>query len=140
MANNLQDKPGFNWWVKHTLCKQKHIIAVMHSSYARHTHKFGIKVPSSPEEALKIDKETNTMYWYDAIQKELKNVKVALKFPYPDTKAPIGFKWIKCHMIFDDKMDFTHRAHYVAGGHMTDLPTSLTYSSVVSRDSMRIAF
>jgi len=44
------------------------------------------------------------------------------------------------HMIFDVKMDFTRKAHYVAGGHVTDPPASLTYSSVVSRDSVRIAF
>jgi hypothetical protein len=28
----------------------------------------------------------------------------------------------------------------VAGGHMTETPESITYSSVVSRDSIRIAF
>jgi hypothetical protein len=43
-------------------------------------------------------------------------------------------------MIFDVKMDFTRKARFVAGGHMTDPPTSMTYSSVVSRDSVRIAF
>ncbi len=37
-------------------------------------------------------------------------------------------------------MDFTRKAHFVAGGHKTDPPSSLTYSSVVSRDSVRIAF
>jgi hypothetical protein len=43
-------------------------------------------------------------------------------------------------MIFDVKMDFTRKARFVAGGHMTDPPTSITYSSVVSQDSVRIAF
>ena len=43
-------------------------------------------------------------------------------------------------MIFDVKMDLTRKARYVAGGHTTTAPTSLTYSSVVSRDSVRIAF
>jgi len=37
-------------------------------------------------------------------------------------------------------MDFTRKARYVAGGHMTDPLSTLTYSSVVSRDSIRIAF
>jgi hypothetical protein len=37
-------------------------------------------------------------------------------------------------------MDFTRKARFVAGGHKTDPPTSTTYSSVVSRDSVRIAF
>jgi hypothetical protein len=37
-------------------------------------------------------------------------------------------------------MDLTRKARFVAGGHTTETPTSLTYSSVVSRDSVRIAF
>ena len=41
-------------------------------------------------------------------------------------------------MIFDMKMDFTRKAQFVAGGHLTD--SSVTYSSVVSHDSVRIAF
>ena len=45
-------------------------------------------------------------------------------------------------MIFDIKMDrrFTRKARYVAGGHTTDPPSSIKYSSAVSRDSIRIAF
>ena len=45
-------------------------------------------------------------------------------------------------MVFDIKMDgkFTRKARFVAGGHTTDTPASITYSSVVSRDSVRIAF
>ena len=52
----------------------------------------------------------------------------------------IGYTEIKCHMVFDIKMDLTRKARLVAGGHMTDAPASLTYSSVVSRDSIRVAF
>ncbi len=37
-------------------------------------------------------------------------------------------------------MDFTRKARFVAGGHMTDPPTEITYSTVVSRDSVRIGF
>jgi hypothetical protein len=37
-------------------------------------------------------------------------------------------------------MDFTRKARFVAGGHVTDPPTSITYSSVVARDSVRLAF
>jgi hypothetical protein len=52
----------------------------------------------------------------------------------------IGCQEIKCHMVFDVKMDFSRKARFVAGGHMTETPTSITYASVVSRDSVRIAF
>jgi hypothetical protein len=55
-------------------------------------------------------------------------------------KEMIGFQEIKCHIVFDVKMDFTRKARFVAGGHMTQPATSITYSSLVSRDSVRIAF
>ena len=51
-----------------------------------------------------------------------------------------GFQEIKCHIMFDVKMDFTRKARFVAGGHMTEAPNSLTYSSVVSRECVKIAF
>ena len=44
-------------------------------------------------------------------------------------------------MIFDIKIgeNFRRKACLVAGGHTTDAPATLTYSSVVSRDSVWIA-
>ena len=52
----------------------------------------------------------------------------------------VGYQEIKCHMRFDLKIDLTRKARFVAGSHTTDTPTLITYSSVVSRDSVRIAF
>ena len=37
-------------------------------------------------------------------------------------------------------MDFMRKAQFVANGSTTDAPVALCYSSVVSRDSVRIAF
>jgi Reverse transcriptase (RNA-dependent DNA polymerase) len=59
-----------------------------------------------------------------------------------DGKVPelTGFQEIRCHIVFDIKMDLTRKARFVAGSHTTEAPVSLMYSSVVSRDSIRIAF
>ena len=48
---------------------------------------------------------------------------------------------IKCHIIFDVKLgeNFRQKARLVGGGHMTTAHTSVTYSSVVSRDPVRIS-
>jgi len=53
-----------------------------------------------------------------------------------------GYQEIKCHMIFDIKMDgdFTMKAMFVAGGLTKEAPASTTYSSVVPREKFRIAF
>jgi hypothetical protein len=92
------------------------------------------------EEAIQIDQDTKTTFWRDAIQKEMSNCWVAFKVLEDKENIPIGYKWIKCHMIFDIKMDFTRKAHFVSGGHMMDLPDTITYSSIVSCDSIRIVF
>jgi hypothetical protein len=53
----------------------------------------------------------------------------------------VGYQRIRCHMVFDVKMDnLARKARFVAGGHTTKTPASITYSSVVSQDSVRIAF
>jgi hypothetical protein len=51
-----------------------------------------------------------------------------------------GFKKIDCHMLFDVKLDLVRKARFVAGGHQTDPPEESVYSSVISRDSVRLAF
>ena len=43
-------------------------------------------------------------------------------------------------MIFDVKMDFTRKARFVADGSKTQTPVTVCYSSVVSRESVRLAF
>jgi hypothetical protein len=46
---------------------------------------------------------------------------------------------VRCHMIFDVKAGSLKRmSWYVAGGHMTEPPSALTYASMVSRESIRI--
>ena len=49
---------------------------------------------------------------------------------------------IDCHFVFDIKLDwnFTRKACFVADGSKVDIPGSTTYSSVVSQESVRIAF
>ena len=70
----------------------------------------------------------------------MKNAMPALTFLVQDKKEPIGYQHIVCHMIFNVKIDFTQKARFVAGGHMTEAPALLTYSSLVSCESIRIAF
>ena len=148
VANRIQEEPAFKWWVSETLRTRNRIIAKVKSRYWKTSHKYGVRLPHSVQEALQIDKETGTDFWWKAIQKEMKKVMIAFEFDdglTPDqvrqNKATyVAFQEIKCHMIFDVKMDLTRKARFVAGGHMTEAPASITYSSVVSRDSVRLAF
>ncbi len=92
------------------------------------------------EEAYEIDKENGIDYWHQAILKEMKNNAVAFKFLEEGEHIPVGSTWVPFHMIFDIKCDFTRKARFVARGHIMDTLTELTYSSVVSRESVCIAF
>ena len=106
----------------------------------KRTHKFGIELPKSVAEARRIDKKNGNSLWEDAIRKEMKAVQVAFKLLDDGERAPPTYQQIRCHMIFDVKMDtFQRKARYVAQGNMTEAPATLTYASVVSRESVRIA-
>ena len=102
--------------------------------------KFGVEVPSMVEEALRLDIKNGNKLWQEAIAKEMTNSKVAFQVLETEEQPPVGYTEITCHLIFDVKMDLTRKARYVAEGHLTDPPSSLTYASVVSRETVRIAF
>jgi Reverse transcriptase (RNA-dependent DNA polymerase) len=66
------------------------------------------------------------------------NVMIAFRALEDGEPIPAGYKEIPIRMIFDVKMDLTRKARLVAGGHLTAPPDSLTYSGVVSKESVRL--
>ena len=149
VANRIVDEPAFKWWVTHTIGKRNRIILKFKIRYWETTHKFGIRFPKTTDEALQIYNITGTDFWRKAINKEISRVKIARKVDEEHTlndaraataTAFVGFQEIGCHLIFDVKMDFTRKAPFVAGGHTTEAPELIKYSSVVSRDSVQLAF
>ena len=142
VLSRISEEPAFAWWSSSVLKKRNRIIAKTKSKYWLRTHKFGIEIPKTVLQARQIDAKCGNTLWWDAICKEMKNVRPAFKvFEGDEHHLPSGFQEIKCHMIFDVKIgeNFRRKARLVAGGHTTDAPATLTYSSVVSRDSVRIA-
>ena len=140
--SKIFNKPAFAWWLPHVIKKQKQIIAKVKSKYWIRTHKFGIRIPKSVKEAKELDAQNGNTLWWDAICTEMKNAKIAFELFDDDIKdLPPNFQEVKCHIIFDIKMgeNFRRKARMVAGGHTTETPAALTYASVVSRDSVRIA-
>ena len=89
---------------------------VSQSRHKRSGYKFGIRIPRSTAEALEIDAENGNTEWYDAIMKEMFNVRIAFDVLKRGAIAPPGFKKIPLSMIFDIKLDFTKKARLVAGG------------------------
>ena len=148
VANRIVEEPAFKWWVPHTIRKRNRIISKVKSWYWQTTHKFGSRLPKRTEEALHIDKITGTDFWRKAINKEMSNINIAWKVDDEHTPNEaraatatvfVGFQEIGCHLIFYAKMDFTQKARFVSGGHTTEAQSSIMYSSVVSRVSVRLA-
>lgn len=140
VANEIDQEAAFAWWVPHTLRKRNRIVAAINVRYKKRNNNFGVEIPSSVHPALEIDQETGTDLWQKAIEKEIPHVKVAFSILEEGAQEPVRSKRIPCHMIFDVKIDLTRKARFVVGGHVTDPPTSLTYSAVVVRNSIHIAF
>ena len=140
---SIDHEPAFNWWVSHVLKKRDRIISLVRKRnlrYLKQTHKFGIELPKTVKEAFELDKKNGNTLWADAIAKEMRDVRVAFKILPDGQPAPVGYQRIPCHMIFDIKMeDFRRKARLVAGGHITKAPATITYASVVSRETVRIA-
>ena len=97
-------------------------------------------MPKTVKEADKLYANNGDNKWMDAISKEITNVRVAFGILKDGYRAPIGHKYINCHLIYDVKMEFfRQKARLVAGGHMTETPKFMTYSSVVGLETVLIA-
>ena len=99
-------------------------------------------MPKSTADAKRIDTENGNTLWMDAIRLEMANLMVAFQEfdGNPEDLNAKGFFKITGHLVFDDKLgeNFRRKARFCADGHKVATPASITYSSVVSRDSVRI--
>ena len=70
----------------------------------------------------------------------MKNVRIAFEEYAGEISELVGYQKVDCYLIVDIKFgeNFRRKAKTVTGGHTTSTPSSLTYSSVVSRNSVRI--
>ena len=140
VAQGIDAEPAFAWWFPYTLKRRNRIIAAVTSRYHKRTHKFGIEIPKTFDDCVRIDNENGNTLWQDAIRKEMTKVRIAFQALNDGEQLPPMFQEIRCHLVFYVKMeDFQRKARLVAGGHMTETPASVTYASVVSRESVRIA-
>ena len=111
--------------------------------YWKIAHRYGIKLPKTIKEAKILDKNNDNTLWWDTILKEMCNVRI----PFEDWHEPLteilpGYKKLTSHLIFEIKLSeiFRRKARFVTDGHTHSVEQSLSYCTVVSRDSVRIAF
>jgi hypothetical protein len=93
---------------------RNHIFFKVKNCYWQTTHKFGIKILCSVEEVLEIDRITgqisgtrlSTRKWPRS-RSLGRRTHTRTSMATPDL---IGFQEIGCHIVFDMKMDLTHKA------------------------------
>ena len=61
--------------------------------------KFGVEVPSTVEDALRLDLENGNKLWQEAIAKAMTNSRVAFQVLEADEQPPVGYTEITCHLI-----------------------------------------
>ena len=74
------------WWVPYTLRRTDRIIDGVNSGVKRTTHKYGIELLRSVDEALRFGKLNGSTLWRDAINKEIENLKAAFDIKPEDSR------------------------------------------------------
>jgi hypothetical protein len=98
-------------------------------------------VPKDHNDCARIDRENWDTLWQDGVRKEMKTVRPAFEEYEGDIRDLVGHQKIDVQFVFDVKLgeDFRRKARLVALGNRAKTPSTLTCSSVVSRDSVRTA-
>ncbi len=99
--------------------------------------------PTSTKVSGKFPGHRQTHWLYslgECIAKKMQNVRDALDTPEDGRSVPHGLQFVKCHMIFDIKMeDFHCKACLVMGGHMANVSATYTYTSAILPETVCIA-
>jgi len=135
-GNKIDMEPAFDWWVPTVLRRHNRIIKHAVNRHHHISYKFGIPLPLSMADTEHLDRINGNTLWMDALCKEMEAVRTAFEVQDESVTHIPGYKKILGHVVWDVKMDFTWKAHYVAGGHCTDPPKSITYSSVILHESV----
>ncbi len=138
-ARNIAEEPAFAWWVPYVLRKRDVIVSAVNSRVQKTSHKYGIEHPTSVKHAIEINHRNGNTLWQDALSKGLGNVCIAFEILGPGMKVPPEWHKSSGHLVFDVKMDFTRKAHWVKDGHKTLDSATSSFAGVVSPDSIRIA-
>ena len=138
-ARGVNDEAAFAYWVPHTLRKRNVIVSIVKSRARKTSHKHGIELPTSVENAHELDKKNGNTFWCDAIKKEMHDIGIAFEILDEGENVPVGWRPVTGHMVFDVKMTFERKARWALDGHKTPTPEGSTHAGVVSRESVRIA-
>ena len=92
VSRGLEEEAVSKQWVPYTLRKRDVIIYAVNSGYMSTTNIYGIEVPKTIEQALRLDQQNGNTMRFDATNKEMANVGIAFEIqPRDVTNAPPGW-------------------------------------------------
>ena len=131
--------PAFSWWVPYNLRCCDRIIDGVNSYVKRVTHKYGVDLPCTVQEAYALDEKNGNTLWHDALNREMENLMVDFDIcPEGNSHPPVYFR-SSGHIIFDVCVTLDRKARWVKDGHKTTEPSCSMYAGIVSCESIRIA-
>ena len=81
------------------------LVKKRNTHYLKRNEDCVIALPKNVKEELQLDEDNGNTLWDDAIATEMKNVKVAFKILDDGEMEPRDHQFVKCHMVFDIKME-----------------------------------
>ena len=82
LAQGIIHNPDFNWWVTRVFKKRESIISSLKGTASQVINKnikFGIRLPKTVVEALRLEKNNGNLLWIDGISKDINAVMIAFK-------------------------------------------------------------
>jgi hypothetical protein len=109
-------------------------------STKKREYKYGLEVPKSWKDILRIDKAAGNTTWQDAVSKEVGALiqHQCFDFKSPDYKPPKEYQFCRLHFVYEIKPDLRHKARLVCDGSRVDPRGLSTRATVVKSISVRL--
>ena len=78
----IYDEPVFEWWFTYNPRKRDVIIYEVKHCIIKKTHKYSIKLSTTVEKAIEIDKNNGNHFWWESIEKEMLQVGIVFEILY----------------------------------------------------------
>ena len=106
----------------------------------RRSFKFGLEVPRSWKDIVRLDTAENNRSWQDAIEKEIAALiyHQCFEFKSPEFKPSDEYQYCRLHFVYGIKPDLRYKARLVCDGSRVDPPGLSTRATVVKGISVRL--
>ena len=106
----------------------------------RYKYRYKVLRDGNNAHAKELDQKNGNRKWQDAVDLEREQLQECSSFMDKGrgVNPPKAYKKITVHIVFDVKHDGRHKAHFVAGGHLTPIPVQSVYLGVISLHGVQL--